>query len=208
MVEKRRKTDKKANRKRSGAIFHGKTLPAPVFSAPGTSRELSGSPLGIPGRLPGSPFGRHFRSPGVPGRCSHKLWGALGDPGVPREGSGSDFESILGAPGPSRERFRVNFGIDFRCFSGRSCVRLLLATCFLLLATCYLLLAICCLLLAACHLLLATRVILVSISIVSWVALACAFLLLLATCTCQLLYATCYSLLTTRYSLLATSDLV
>ena len=36
-----------------------------------------------------------------------------------RKGPGSDFGSIWGAPGASRGRFRIDFGVAFHCFATR-----------------------------------------------------------------------------------------
>ena len=67
--------------------------------------------LGAPRASPGAPLGR---SRGAPGTLRDAPGTTLKRPGRPEV----DFESILGAPGASRERFLVDFGFDSGGFFG------------------------------------------------------------------------------------------
>ena len=76
--------------------------------------------------------GELFWPPSSPSGSSRMTWSStlegLSEPGRVPGAIFNDFGSLLGAPGAFWEHFRVDFGVDFCCFGGRICVRLLFAT--------------------------------------------------------------------------------
>ena len=71
--KKRPKIGEKAIEKWKGNFFGVKTLQVRVFFAPGSSRGLSGSDLGVPGRLPGVLLAAISAAGRRPGGCPRQL---------------------------------------------------------------------------------------------------------------------------------------
>ena len=90
---------------------------ASILVASARSQALQVALSGVPGR-PWRLSGPSRRAPGTLRDAPETLWRRLRDAlarhGVSREGPGSDFESILGAPGRLRDRSSVDFRSVFR----------------------------------------------------------------------------------------------